>query len=495
MDDVVERLFPSGSMCLAPMVRCGTLPLRLLSLRYGAAAVYVEELIDRKAMAMVRVPSTSVLDVEGCVDYRSTSGGGLVFRTCNEERERVIFQLGSADATRALRAAQIVERDVAAVDLNMGCPKHFSVSGGMGAALLTNLPVATDIIKTLRRNLSVPVTCKVRLLENDKDMLRSIDLLRSLEGAGAMAIAVHARQVHERFEPAHWDRLDPLVRSVSVPVIANGDVYDHQGACDLIEQSGCRSVMVARGALHNASIFRPKALGMLPRAQVVSEFAQVALECDNSFKNTKYTTLRMATMRDAAGKSPSHELKFEGDTEGLGQFTTSVEALTSTKSVEDLYDCFGRHAREKLDAMTAARAKAREDAVAAAVAEVTASNAAARAKAQLRGCPSATELQAPVLWCELCGVKLSSEAERPLHERGRKHRRKLREALEASALRQADQVRCVEIGATKAEFSVAQQRRGEANIVPSVCAGSVTQPPSKRQCVSQMSSASVLEPQ
>ena len=470
-------------MCLAPMVRCGTLPLRLLSLRYGAAAVYVEELIDRKAMAMVRVPSTSELDVEGCVDYRATNGGELVFRTCAEERERVIFQLGSADATRALRAAQIVERDVAAVDLNMGCPKHFSTSGGMGAALLTNLPVATDIIKTLRRNLSVPVTCKVRLLENDDEMLRSIDLLRSLEGAGAMAIAVHARQVHERFEPAHWERLDPLVRSVSVPVIANGDVYDHQGACDLIEQSGCRSVMVARGALHNASIFRPKALGMLPRAQVVGEFAQVALECENSFKNTKYTALRMATMRDAAGKPPPHDLQFEGDAEGIGGFTTSVEALTSTKSAEDLYDCFGQHAREKLDACTVARAKAREEAVAAVVAEMAATNSVARAK--LQGCLSFTESQAPVLWCALCGVKLSSEAERPLHERGRKHRRKLREALEASALRQADTGCAAKMEAGVANVDDTVQGKGGGESAPPVSAIAAAQPPAKRQCVAK----------
>jgi tRNA-dihydrouridine synthase 2 len=248
-EQTIARLFAPGSMHLAPMVRCGTLPLRLLALRYGADSVYTEELIDKKTIATLRVANEAL----GTTDYRSRSGGTLVFRTCAEEKSRVVYQLGTADAALALRAAQTVERDVAVVDINMGCPKHFSLSGGMGAALLRNLPVATDILKTLRRELSVPVTCKVRLLSDDR---RSLELLQALEQAGAMAIAVHAREVHERFEPAHWERLAALAAGVGVPLIANGDVYSYEDAQQLVGVSGFTGVMVARGALRNLSLFR-----------------------------------------------------------------------------------------------------------------------------------------------------------------------------------------------------------------------------------------------
>ncbi|CAM9388132.1 unnamed protein product, partial [Choristocarpus tenellus] len=98
--------------------------------------------------------------------------------------------LGTADAVSALKAAQHVERDVAAVDVNMGCPKRFSLQGGMGAALLKKPEVAADIIGTLRRNLSVPVTSKIRLLDNAED---TVEFSRRLEKAGAGALTVHAR--------------------------------------------------------------------------------------------------------------------------------------------------------------------------------------------------------------------------------------------------------------------------------------------------------------
>lgn len=57
-----------------------------------------------------------------------------------------------------------VENDVAGIDINMGCPKEFSIKGGMGAALLTNTEVAKDILRTLVNNIKVPVTCKIRYI-------------------------------------------------------------------------------------------------------------------------------------------------------------------------------------------------------------------------------------------------------------------------------------------------------------------------------------------
>ncbi|KAL8437966.1 hypothetical protein ACSSS7_000536 [Eimeria intestinalis] len=80
--------------------------------------------------------------------------------------------------------------DIAAVDVNMGCPKSFSVKGGMGAALLSTPDVAMDILKTLRRNVSCPVTCKIRLLDT---MEETVDFARKCESTGIAAIAVHAR--------------------------------------------------------------------------------------------------------------------------------------------------------------------------------------------------------------------------------------------------------------------------------------------------------------
>lgn len=163
----------AGANVLAPMVRCGTLPLRLFSLESGADLVYGEELVSMRFERAERVVNEAL----GSVDVVGHDGR-VLFRTLERERGRCIFQLGTGDGASALRAARLVANDVAAVDLNMGCPKKFSTSGGMGSALLREPERAEDILKTLRRNLPATcgVSCKIRILDGG---MRSRPLLLS----------------------------------------------------------------------------------------------------------------------------------------------------------------------------------------------------------------------------------------------------------------------------------------------------------------------------
>ena len=151
---------------LAPMVRCGTLPLRALALHYGANLVWGEEIIAQRLSGCVREVNEAV----GTVDFWTTDKKRkLVLRTCRDlERGRFVCQLGVSTAEHALAAAKVVEADVDQIDINMGCPKKFSVQGGMGAALLKNQEAAVDIVRTLAQNLSIPVSAKIRLLETEE---------------------------------------------------------------------------------------------------------------------------------------------------------------------------------------------------------------------------------------------------------------------------------------------------------------------------------------
>uniref|UniRef100_A0A7N2R6T4 DUS-like FMN-binding domain-containing protein n=2 Tax=Quercus TaxID=3511 RepID=A0A7N2R6T4_QUELO len=175
-----------NKLVLAPMVRVGTLPLRLLAADYGADITYGEEIIDHKFVKCERRVNEHI----GSTDFIEKGTENVVFRTCNEERNRVVFQIGTSDAVRALTAAQMVCKDVAAIDINMGCPKSFSISGGMGAALLTKPELIHDILTTLKRNLDTPVTCKIRLLKSSQD---TVELARRIEKTGVSALAVHGR--------------------------------------------------------------------------------------------------------------------------------------------------------------------------------------------------------------------------------------------------------------------------------------------------------------
>ena len=180
-------------LALAPMVRVNTLPFRLLAREYGADIVYSEELVDRSVMACRRSENAAL----GTVEFKHDSGK-LIFSTV--PHERVAFQLGTASAGDALRAAQVVVNDVRAIDINMGCPIKFSVQGGMGAALLSKPEVVRDILITLVRNLpGVPVTCKIRLLDSPHETLQ---LARIIQDTGVAALAVHGRRRSDR--PRWW---------------------------------------------------------------------------------------------------------------------------------------------------------------------------------------------------------------------------------------------------------------------------------------------------
>merc|ERR1712190_30457 len=102
----------------------------------------------------------------------------------------------------------------------MGCPKSFSVKGGMGAALLEKPEVASDILKTLRRNLpsSCALTCKIRMLDLH-DHQKTRDFMQMCERSGAEAITVHLRIRDERpADPAHWTEIVKLWDAVNIPM-------------------------------------------------------------------------------------------------------------------------------------------------------------------------------------------------------------------------------------------------------------------------------------
>ncbi|KAJ7381893.1 tRNA-dihydrouridine(20) synthase [NAD(P)+]-like protein [Desmophyllum pertusum] len=254
-----------GKIILAPMVRVGTLPTRLLALKYGADIVYAEEIIDYKILKTTRIENKLL----GTIDFVLTDGT-VVFRTCETEKQNVVFQMGTADPERALKAAQLVENDVAGIDVNMGCPKDYSVKGGMGAALLTQP-------------------------DNVHKIEETIAFSELVEGTGIAALAVHGREKHERSQdPVHTDVIREVAKVVSIPLIANGvssmvQTFEDIEKCR--QETGCSSVMLARAAQWNTSIFRKE--GRLPASQVIAEYIKLAVDFDNNFGNTKYCLQRL----------------------------------------------------------------------------------------------------------------------------------------------------------------------------------------------------------
>ncbi|CAO3599855.1 unnamed protein product [Absidia cylindrospora] len=271
---------------LAPMVRIGTLPTRLLALSYGADLVWTEELVDKRIIGSVRKYNAAT----GVTEY--WKGHAMCFATHPDEKGKVILQLGTANPDLALQAALVLKDEVAGVDLNCGCPKKFSVQGGMGAALLTNPDRLKAILTKLVDNLDIPVTCKIRILDSEEE---TVKLAKMIESTGVKALTVHCRTKNQRSStPAKWDALKAVVKAVtSIPVAVNGDVTCWDDIAKAKEATGASSVMIARGAQFNPSAFRKE--GLVPFDEVAKEYIKKSVAVNNVFVNTKYVLLCMNT--------------------------------------------------------------------------------------------------------------------------------------------------------------------------------------------------------
>ncbi|XP_004343266.1 tRNA dihydrouridine synthase Dus2 [Capsaspora owczarzaki ATCC 30864] len=252
--------------------------------KYGADLVYSEEIIDHR---MIRAKRTYNPHLHS-VDFVQPDGT-VIFRTCPAERGKLVFQMGTADPARAVAVARLVMHDVLAVDVNMGCPKSYSTDGGMGAALLKHPDKIHAILTALVAAVGehVHVTCKIRVLATVEE---TVALAKMIESTGVSALAVHCRLTHERpREPGHPDMLKPIVDALSIPVIANGgslDIVSHDDIEAFRQRTGCASVMVARAAQNNPSVFRPEPL--VPRLEMARQLLRTGIEWDNPSGNTKF---------------------------------------------------------------------------------------------------------------------------------------------------------------------------------------------------------------
>jgi len=183
-----------NKVVLAPMVRIGEVPTRLLALKYGADLVWGPETIDRAILGTQR----QINPKSNCIEF--TKPGKVIYRIHPSEQGRLIYQLGSADAKLAVEAAKVVAKDVAGVDLNCGCPKHFSIQGGMGAALLKDIPRLEGILRSLVEEVGkvydIGISCKIRLLNTDQD---TYDMVRRLCRTGIIGLTVRPRKKWTNF--------------------------------------------------------------------------------------------------------------------------------------------------------------------------------------------------------------------------------------------------------------------------------------------------------
>ncbi len=147
-------------------------------------------------------------------------------------------------------AARIaVEQGAETIDINMGCPVNKITKNGGGSSLLRDPNTATALVQAVVNAVNVPVTVKTRIGWDDGE-INILDFAKRMADAGAQMLTVHARTRAQGYNgSAKWDWIRQVKEMLSIPVIANGDIWSVESAIACLEQTGADGVMCSRGTL------------------------------------------------------------------------------------------------------------------------------------------------------------------------------------------------------------------------------------------------------
>jgi nifR3 family TIM-barrel protein len=298
---------------LAPMAGITNAPFRLIARECGSGLTTTEEM-DAAALLM------------------NHPHAGAIAAYYPQERPLAMQLLGKeADLlVRAAERCQALGADI--VDLNMGCPMPKITGKGKGAALMRDVTGTALILRALRKALSVPLTVKIRGGWDDEH-LNAVEVAQMAEGEGVDAITVHPRTRSQRFAgKAPWTIIREVVEAVRIPVTGNGDVRSMAEARRMAAETGCRSVMIGRGALGRPWIFDEAFDALGPEEQRAYKARVIARHCEliRGHFREKYALIQMK----------KHLAWY---TDGLGHATRCRAEIFQARSADEAWDVFQRY--------------------------------------------------------------------------------------------------------------------------------------------------------
>jgi tRNA-dihydrouridine synthase B len=302
-----------GLARLAPMAGATNAPFRLVARECGSGLTTTEEM-----------DSASVL-------YQ-TPHALTASAYYPEERPLAMQLLGKSPDALAEAAVRCEAMGADVVDLNMGCPVPRITGKGKGAALMRDIPATARILRAMRAAIRIPLTIKIRGGWDDTH-LNAVEVARMAEAEGVDAITVHPRTRSQMFTgKAPWTIIAEVVDAVRIPVTGNGDVRSMSDARRMVENTGCRSVMIGRGALGSPWVFDEAWESMSPIAQRAYRARVIARH--------------VALIREHfAERFALIQLKkhLSWYTEGLGHARECRAAIFQTRTPDEVWDTFQRY--------------------------------------------------------------------------------------------------------------------------------------------------------
>ncbi len=242
-----------NQLVLAPMAGISNSSYRKIVKKMGVGLIYAE-MVSTNALAYGNVKTFNLLKM-------------------SEEERPIAQQIFGSDAETFVTAAKIIEKTMHPdiIDINMGCPvPKVALRAQAGSTLLKDPQKIGEIVNAVVKNVSVPVTVKIRS-GWDQNSINAVEVAKICEENGASAIAIHARTRSEGYSGhANWNIIKKVKENVSIPVIGNGDVTDPYLAKKMLDETGCDAVMIGRGALGNPWIFK-RCLEYIENNQIIDE--------------------------------------------------------------------------------------------------------------------------------------------------------------------------------------------------------------------------------
>lgn len=222
---------------LSPMAGVTDLPFRLICKEQNCGMLYTE-MINAKALCYDDENTKKMLKIE-------------------EEEHPVAVQIFGSDPEFMGRAAQIMNQYPNEIlDINMGCPAPKVVKNGDGSALMKNPKLAEEVLKSVVKNSTKPVTLKIRKGWDDNSV-NAVEIAKIAEASGISALAIHGRTREQYYSgKADWDIIAEIKNAINIPVIGNGDVFTVEDAQNMLEKTKCDAIMIGRGAQGNPWIFK-----------------------------------------------------------------------------------------------------------------------------------------------------------------------------------------------------------------------------------------------
>ena len=318
---------------MLPWFQNGQFPLYLAPMAGVTDVVFRTICKELGADAMV----TEFVSAEGIIRQDDRTRKYTEF---TEEQRPVGVQLFGADGERMGEAAKkIIDwKRPDFIDINFGCPVNKVVAKNGGSSLLKDCPVLASVASGVAKAIGdiVPVTAKIRI-GWDQENINAPEVCHILEDSGMQTVSIHGRTRSQGYGgDANWEVIDECSRTVSIPVIGNGDIASGADLKRRKEETNVSGVMIGRAAMQNPWIFREAkhylATGeTLPPVPITERWSLIRRHCNLAIESGRYGNERQ-TMMSMRSRLMAYCKGFPG-AKPLRQEITQVSSLTQLEEL------------------------------------------------------------------------------------------------------------------------------------------------------------------